>query len=236
MSLDNENEVVQEQQTPEQPEQAQEQQPEVVEQAPKESSEERSLRILRERAAKAERERDELLHRMQQSQQPTQEEEDLSINVNPDDLLEGKHATKLIKKISQLEKKLQSYERQSKTSTAEVKLRVEMPDFDSVVSAENIATLRETYPEVAASIGSNPDLYAQAKSAYTIIKKLGIAPSEDIYQDKLKASKNLAKPTPSASIARTSSTPLTQINMFENGLTEDVKKRLYNEMMAAINS
>lgn len=211
----------------------------VPEEPKKESDFDRNLRVMRERAAKAERERDELMRKLaekEQPQLPKQEEEDLEVNLNPDDLAEGKHLSKVAKKIRKLEEKLAQYERQSATTTAELKLKTEMPDFDNVVTKENIEMLRASYPELAETLAANPDMYSKAKSAYTLIKRFGIAPDESINQDKARALKNASKPVPSVAIAKTSASPLSQVNMFENGLTEEVKDKLYKEMMQAINN
>jgi hypothetical protein len=92
--------------------------------------------------------------------------------------------------------------------------------------------LRAAYPEVAATINSSSDLYNQASSAYTLIKKLGIHNPDAYKAEKAIVQENAAKPRPTASLSpQTGDSPLSNANAFANGLTDDVKKQLYREML-----
>ena len=68
-----------------------------------------------------------------------------------------------------------------------------------------------------------------------MVKKLGI--SEQVMVDnqgKATAQRNAAKPRPTASISpQQGETPLSRANAFANGLTEEMKKQLYKEMLEA---
>jgi len=187
------------------------------------SSEERNFRNLRMKAERLEKERNEAMERLRayESQAPEEPEFDL----RPNDLAEGKHLNKVQNKIQVLESQL-----------IETRLRAQYPDIDSVVSADNLATLQRDYPELANTIGSSKNLYSKAVSAYTILKKLGIhADSGPYEQDKAIAQKNAAKPKPMASISpQQGDSPLSHANAFANGLTDDIKRKLHQEMMAAI--
>lgn len=185
---------------------------------------------LRESKERAERERDELLKKLQEKHEKKQ---DYKIDINEDDLVEGRHIKKLQAELEAVQARLENQQKQAYNMTAETKLRSKYPDFDSVVSPENVKMLRDAYPEIAATLASSPDLYAQGLSAYTMIKKLGIIqPSYD--RDKEIAIKNSMKPKPLTSVEpQNAESPLSHANAFANGLTEDLKKQLLREMNEA---
>jgi hypothetical protein len=196
----------------------------------------RDFKELREAKKRIERERDELARKLQETLQPKQtQEEDLDIRINPEDLVEGKHLSKYDKKIRKLEEQLKHYQQQNVSISAETRLKSMYPDFDKVVSAENISQLNETYPELAYTLRSSTDLYNTGVSAYTLIKKLGIHQDDNYVQERERVQKNMAKPRSVASIApQQSESPLTQVNAFSNGLTDDLKKQLHKEMIDAM--
>ncbi len=198
-----------------------------------ESDAARNFRALREAKERAERERDEALRIVTQihSQKKTDPiEEDEDIHLNPDDLVEWKHVDKKIKK---LESQIKNYQSQSTVAATEARLKSQYPDFDSVVSQQNVAQLSSQYPELANALASTNDLYSQAVSAYTLIKKLGISPEEDAYaKDRERAKTNASKPRPLASVSpQQGDSPLSRANAFAQGLTEDLKKQLHQEMI-----
>lgn len=194
----------------------------------------RNLRLGRE---KAERERDELLARMreiEQSQQrpvaPKQEE----LHVADDDFVEGRHLSAYDNKIKALQNELKSYKTKTDASNAETRLKTQYQDFDKVVNAGNVEALRIAYPEIAETLNSSSDLYTKAVSAYTLIKKLGIHKEDTFAADRAKAQANASKPRPLTSVApQEGDGPLAKANAFAQGLTDDLKKQLYKEMMEA---
>lgn len=199
-----------------------------------------NFQALREKAQKAERDREELSRklRMYEEQQKAvlearkvQEEQTLQ----PDDLVEGKHLSKYDKKIKELEEKLSSYQQQSYQMTAEQQLKTQFPDFEKVVNEQTINDLKLVDPDLAASIGANPDLLSKARTAYNAIKRLNIY-KEDMYtEDKKRAATNENKPRPLASVSpQQGDSPLSHANAFANGLTDDLKKQLLKEMTEAI--
>jgi hypothetical protein len=205
------------------------------EQAPEQpkGSNQENLRNLRQKAE----ERDYYFNKYQEyqssqhQQQPKAEQEEPE--PKDDDLVEWGAVQKRFKK---LEKKLEEYERNSTAQSAEARIQAKHPDYYSVVNEQTIAALRQEYPEIAASISSNQDLYSKAASAYTLIKKLGIAQSAPDYSaEKSRVQANHAKPRPVTSIdPQRGESPLSQANRFANGLTPDLKKQLQAEMQAAI--
>lgn len=214
----------------------------------KESKNETNIRSLREkaeRADRAERERDELLKRIQDMesyrqsapQQQTQQSEEVEdLNIDPDSLVEGKHLKRYDKKFKDMQDKLRSYEQQSSITSIDMRLKAKYPDLDKVVSQDNLLALRQDYPELAATLNANTDLYSKAVSAYTLIKKLGLDVEDTYEEDRLRAQKNAAKPRPLASVApQQSESPLTHANSFANGLTDTLKEQLRKEMYESRN-
>ena len=210
------------------------------------SSKEDNMRILRERSEKAERERDELMRYVQdlqsktqnnqQSQQAEQIKEDLDdLQFNPDDLAEGKHLTKLVNKIKKLEEKLDQSEKKSVTTTNEMRVKRDFPDFDKVASYENLKKLRDQDPDLADAILSTPDTYKQHALAYKMVKQLGIYIEDKYDKEREIALKNSSKPRSLTSISpQQGDSPLSKANAFANGLTDDLKKQLHKEMLEAM--
>jgi hypothetical protein len=232
-----EQEVVEQQAAPEQ-EQVQEQ---------TESPADKNFRALREKYEREEKQRREaeferdqyrkqLEQYAQQRSAPAQqeEEEDFTLNINNEDLVEGKHLTKVAKHIKKLEAELKASKQQSAASLAEARLKAQYTDFDKIVTKENLQTLQTYHPELAATINSNPDLYSAAVSAYTMLKKLNIAKEDEYAQDRARVEANLKKPRSLQSVApQEGKTPLEKANVFANGLTEELRKQLHKEMIDA---
>lgn len=200
-----------------------------------ERPERENWRLMREREKQLERERDEAQRRLKEyeamlaAKSKVQEEED-DVHLNPDDIPEWKHVDK---KIKNLEKKLLGYQQQASEAAIEARLKAQYPDFDSVVNATTIDMLKTAYPEVAATLNSSSDLYNKAASAYTIIKKMGLASDSSFDRDKDIALRNAQKPRPLTSVSpqEGSNGPLSRANAFANGLTDELRKELYREMM-----
>lgn len=208
-------------------------------QAHQESDAAKNLRNLRELKERAERERDEALRIAQDlqnrfKQQSPQEQEDEAIALAETDLVEGKHLSKVDKKIKRLEQELKNYQQRSVEMEIESRLKSNYSDFDKVVSKSNVEALKNSYPEIAQALNASPDLYSKAVSAYTLIKKLGIH-QEDLYEsDRLTAQKNAAKPRPLASVApQQGDSPISRANAFANGLTDELRAQLRREMESA---
>lgn len=216
-------------------EQSQEQNNEsVVEKQEERSPEKENWRLMREREKQLERERDEAYRKLKEYESlvdSKQQVEEDDVNLNPDDIPEWKHVDK---KIKGLEKKIAGYQQMAADAAIEARLKAQYPDFDSVVNAHSIDMLKSTHPELAATINSSGDLYNKAVSAYTIIRNMGImSDSSSFSKDRDLAHRNTLKPRPLASVSpqEGSDGPLSKANAFANGLTEDLKKQLYKEMI-----
>lgn len=207
-----------------------------------ETEKDRNFRAVREAAERAARERDEALRKLQdyearyaKPQQPEPEEEtDIDFNVKDDDLVEGKHLQKMKSYIKKLEANQKAFQKKASEATAETRLKSQYPDFDKVMTVENMRALSESYPELASSVNSGGDLYNKAVSVYTLIKKFGIYEDQPYSAEKDRILANQAKPKPLTSISpQQGDTPLSRANVFANGLTDELKKKLREEMAAA---
>lgn len=202
----------------------------------------RNFRAVKQAAEQAARERDEALARLRQYEIPQQHqhieeepEEVEELNVKPDDLVEGKHLLKYNKEIKALRQQLKQFANQTHASTAEARLRIQYQDFDKVMTLENIRALSAAYPELAKSINATNDLYDKSVSAYTLIKRFGIYDETPPYEaEKQKAVANAAKPRPLASVSpQQGDTPMQRANIFAQGLTDELKQKLREEMAQA---
>ena len=223
-------EVVHETQTNEESAQTQ---PQTQNSNPRAEQEARNFAALREKANRAERERDEALRLVREMESKRQQplEEDYDISLGDDEIAEGKHLSKVQKKIKSLENQLKKYQQESAMTAVESRIRSNYPDFDSVVSKDNLTSLQNSYPELAQTLLTSTDQYSQAASAYTLIKKLGIDNQGSYEMDKQRVQQNANKPKPLASIAsQQGQGALSQANAFANGLTKDLKDQLIKEM------
>ncbi len=203
-----------------------------------ENAKERNMRALREKAERYEQELHEATRRLKEYESKKtvipeeSSEEDLNLDLRPDELAEGKHLSKVDRKIKRLEEKLSAYQAQNAQMTVETRLKSEYPDFDSVVTSNNIKELTSAHPELALALQSTNDLYAKAVTAYTMIRKLGISIDDNTLKERAIVHKNAAKPRPLTSIApQQADSPLSQANAFADELTEDRKKALWQEMV-----
>ncbi len=205
-----------------------------------------SFRSVREAKEKAERERDVWMNQVLElqskvkTQEPIKYEEpvDTDFAIDEDALVEGKYVKKVVNEIKALKKQLESFQQQTSQTSVEAKIKANYPDFESVVSKENVDLLNEQYPEIAQSLKDTRDIYAKASAAYTVMKKFGIgqlAQDNIVKQaEKVKAVLNTQKPRPLTSISpQQGDTPLSKANAFANGLTKDLQAQLLKEMMDA---
>lgn len=208
---------------------------------PTESPQQMRFRELREAKLRAEWERDDYARRLREAQQqhiqPQKIEEDEDYGVSPEDILDGKQLAKVMKKERERnERRTQELLRQQQQAFAanvvENRLRAEMPDIDSVVNNETVAQLKQQYPELAQSLAANTDTYSQMKSAYTLMRKLGIGqqaqPTYDFSADKMKIAQNLAKPKPIQTVSKRQS-PLAQAEGGDGYLTEEMRTAIWKE-------
>ncbi len=138
-----------------------------------------SFKAIREAKERAEKERDTLMQQVMEYQQqkqaldkqykqpePAPVDDDIDFNIDEDGLVEGRYVKKVTNRIKNLEKQLKAYENQSNQTSTESKIKNQFPDFDKVVSQENIEMLNSQFPEIARTLGATNDLYSKAVSAY----------------------------------------------------------------------
>ena len=232
-------EPVEEEVTPEQQEEVSQEEPEVAPQQNELTGQALRFKTLREARERAEHERDALksqLDRMQQSETSTHSaSQPQDYTIAPDDLVEGKHLSKYDRDIKNLKDQLDNYRQQSIEAAVEARVQGQFPDFNSVVSKENIEMLKTAYPEVANTLNSSTDLYSKAVSAYTMIKQLGILTDPAVARQHSLAQRNAAKPRSTASVNAQpgGDGPLSRANAFAEGLTKENKAALYREMLEA---
>lgn len=233
------NEVLEQVLAPQEPEQQIEEvqeapQEQVVPKIQEETPQAMNFRLLREKAERLERENREMKKMWDAKVTPEEAPEDLDFSMAPDELAEGKHLSKVQQKIKRLENQLKQQQQQTYEQLAEARVKAQFPDFEQVVSVDNIKMFSELYPEVAESINSHQDLYKKAVAAYTMIKKFGIVPDETYKADAERAQKNASKPKPLASVnPQYGDSPLSKANAFANGLTPELAKQLRKEMEEA---
>ena len=205
-----------------------------------------SFRAVRDAKERAERERDAILSQMLEmqqrmqsmQQQPKQEElpqEDYDIDIDADALVEGKHVKKVTAKLKAMEQQLKRYQAQSEEVAVEARIRTQYPDFEKVVSKENVEILNERFPEIAKTLRDTPDIFSKAAAAYSVIKNFGI--HKDVVSrdnDRARTIANAQKPRPLTSVNPTQGdSPLSKANAFANGMTDELKEQLRKEMYAA---
>lgn len=163
------------------------------------------------------KERDELAARLQ-SQQGQQQ-----VNEDDDDLVEKRHLRQTEQKLQQVEARL-----------IDAEIRSKFPDWSDVVNDDTIAMLKDADPDLAESIASNRNVMGQAASVYKAIKLYGLA-KPSYQREKEIIAKNSIKPRPASSVnPQQGDSPLSRANAFAQGLTEDRKQQIWDEMQQII--
>jgi hypothetical protein len=197
------------------------------------SDEERNwkeARRIREETLRENRELRAELDRLKISQQPAPQTDELA-NLRDDDIVTVLQAKKLSERHAKsvAEKVI----REREAATLGDRISAIYPDFDEVVSPENVETLRTSEPELYAGLQRlADDPLSQAKGAYKLLKRLGKGESDDMARNKAKIAENSKKPVSVQSVTKASSA-IGDVHKFDGGLTPDLKKQLYREMTAA---
>ncbi len=207
------------------------------------SQKESNMRILRERAETAERRAQELerMVQMNMSQQQTtkmQVDEDDDFDMADDTYVEGKHLKKYVKNLKQelknTKRQFEEFNQQNALTNAEIRLKNQFNDFDSIVNKENLEKLAAQKPSLYRTILSNPDMYDKGYTAYELIKNGGIL--TDNYQEfDKRLEENRMKPRSAANAApQTSDTPLARVGDYDRRvLSEERKDQLRRQVEEA---
>lgn len=179
------------------------------------------------------KERDDFIQKMQQQMFPQKQEVDEIDKLADDDIITKAHARRMAERAAKEAAKIAAEEakKQLLAETYEDKLKARHPDFNEVVTQENIDKLKQLEPELAYSLSMNPDPYAQAVAVYKAIKMVGGATQKPPIE-KEKAIKNSQKPVSVNAVTKQSA--IGNAHLFENGLTPDLKKQLWQEMQDAM--
>lgn len=200
--------------------------------APVEDAQDRNWRQMRERIEDLQQSNNRLNEAVNRQNSPPKQEVPLPdwASVDDEDLLTKKQTMGVAEKVAAeaVRKALQQREYEEAPNLIEN----QMKDYASVVTPENVAKLKQSNPRLAASLGDVKDPYAQGTLAYSYIKSQGIYKENQEVGNRQRAIDNSKKPLPVS--AAKPSTPLESANAYSNGLTPEVKQKLFAEMQAAI--
>ena len=178
------------------------------------------------------REMAEQFAKMQKAQVP-QEDDELD-KLSDDDIVTKAQAKKLMAKMAR--EMAQEAIKSHAASTVEERIKLKYSDYDEIVTKENIEKLKALKPSLAISLAHTPDPYAQAEAVYDALKMIGTVadskPSSNY--EKEKALKNSQKPLSVNAVSKSSA--IGNVHLFENGLTPELKKQLWQEMKQAAKS
>jgi hypothetical protein len=205
--------------------------------AQQEGQKEANMRILRERAENAERRSAELerMVQMNMSQQQSNkiqidDGDDDDFGVSDDTYIEGKHLKKYVKNLKQelknTRKQFEEYNQQNALNNAEMRLKTQFNDFDSVVTKENLEKLNQQKPALYRTILANADVYDKGYAAYEFIKNSGIV--ADQYQEiDRRVEENRSRPRSAANAApQSGDTPLTRVGDYDRRILTEERKDL----------
>lgn len=197
------------------------------------SDEEHNWKEARRKMQELERrseEQDELIRRLQSQRTSPPSEDDLS-KLSDDDIVTAKQARSLAEKMAR--QVAEETIRQREASTVDERLKARFPDYESVVTQENVEILKQQDPELAMSLYAlAQDPYAQAVAAYKMLKRQVGTDMAKQHPSKAKALENAKKPVSVQAVGKNSA--IGNVSRFENGLTPELRKELYQEMQQAI--
>ena len=206
------------------------------------NSAERNFAEMRKKNTELQRKNDEAMQiirniEAQRQQEPSEDNvSEIVLSGDDDDLVDVKTIKAVLANQKKLEKKIAENAKNSYHMTADVRLKTNYPDMETVASNENLEKLKNEDPDLYSSILSNPDRYSQWAAAYKAIKRYGIYQEDAFVEDKTRAISNSNKPRPLTSVSPSQSdSPLGRANAFANApLTDEAKKRYWKEMQEAM--
>ena len=221
--------------------QTQDQQQNVAQESQKESN----MRILRERAEAAERRMAELenMVKMNMSQQQTTkmqvvDNDEDDFDLSDDTYIEGKHLKKYVRslknELKNTKKQFEDFNQQQALSHAEMRLKNQFSDFETVVNKANIEKFAQQNPVLYRTILANTDIYDKGYAAYELIKHSGIITDQYDALEK-KVEENRFKPRSAANVSpQSGETPLTRVGDYDRRiLTEERKDQLRRQVELA---
>lgn len=224
-------------------------QPEQEKEQPKrDSNSDQNWRLMRDRAESAERRAQELERMVQQNlnqNMPSQkiqlvEDDDDDSDISDDSYIEGRQYKKQLKavkkELKETRKQFQEIAQRTIIDQAEFKLKTQFPDFDQVVTTDNLQKLQMMKPSLHRSILSNDDIYDKGYTAYEMIKAVGISREyPEIDDNDRRIEDNRTKPRSSANASpQSADTPLTRVGDYDRRIiTEDRRNQLLRQVAEA---
>jgi len=185
----------------------------------------------RERADRLENE----IRRQQQYSQPhqSQAEQEVDERLNEEDLVTGKHISKVEKKYKKEINQMREELAQTKQQIADSVLRANYPDIAKVITADNIRRLAEEEPELAQGLDGISDYTTKVQATYKSLKRLGIYTEDNYEKDRDRVQKNASKPKTLSSISpQQGDSPLARANVFaQTDDSEAAQLKRYEDMM-----
>ena len=227
------DEVVEQEQAVDTPEQEQPQEtPLQAKQRENQEASERNWRETRQALKAQEQVIRELKSQLDQRNTPEQKELDILSTLSQDDLLTRAQAERLAElKARQI---VEETMKKQHASTAEERIRMKYPDFDDVLTDENIQFLRENKPSLVRSVLANSDPYAQAEAAYELAKSFCPQNNSESRENMKKLEENKAKPLSSNAVKKPSSA-LDNAHAYtqDKQLTKEGRDYYYQQMQQA---
>lgn len=165
------------------------------------------------------------LQKVEKPAMPASESDDLD-KLGDDDIVTKSQVKRLATKMAR--EIAQDVVKQRDAATVDDRLQMKFPDFADVVTRDAIEELKQAEPELAYSLSSNPDPYAQGVAAYKLLKRMGGGSDMAKSTEKKKAQENSQKPVSVNAVSKHSA--IGNAHLFENGLTPELKKQLWKEM------
>ena len=204
-----------------------------------------NLRLLRERAERAEQRAQELERflrsqpqQVPQAQAQQHDDDDDDIAIADDSYAEGKDLKKIYRKTSkefqEIKRMLQERDQQTALQTAEIRLKAEYPDITEIVTQENLKDLDYIRPDLYETIMYNPDVYKRGKIAREMIQNYVL--NQKYTEQEKRINDNRGRPRSAASVSpqQGTETPLTRLNDYDRRiLTEERKEQLRRQVAEA---
>jgi len=204
---------------------------------PEPSEADLNWRRLREQNKELERRLNEIesIKKREEKKEEIKPDPEDDLGIKDDDIVEGRSYKALKREVRSLNDAIQKERIERDKIAAEARLRAEYPDIFKVVTTENMEELARKKPEVARTILTSTDQYAQYATAYDLIKTYGIGNQDPYADDKARAQKNLSKPKSAATVfPRQGESPLAEADRFARGMTPELQQQLLREIEESI--
>lgn len=171
------------------------------------------------------------LRRLQSHNAPKEPEDELATLADDDIITVKQHkqmAAKIAKQVAE------DVYRQKEALTIDDRLKSKFPDFDDVVTKENIDLLRQQDPELSMAIQRlSDDPFSQAALAYKLLKRSGAGVDMAKTQNqKARAIENSKKPGSVQSVTKSSA--ISNVHNYDGMLTDEMKAQYRKETAEAI--